>query len=316
MLQALLGGWLLLPGASRSEAQPLPQGSASSRLGPAVVAGQPTRPSAEELTEPAPLTAREPDHLPIRLLPGPRRSEELLQLAVSAAANAIPIRATVWHQAGIISPVSTDRRGWAVWVRSSDTAPQLVAPLSFVVGAQELRVDDPAGSGGGGCSLQVVRHDAHLGLVRLAFAQPAASRGGAGCRTAPVPRGMQLLPWRDGLPGSGKPETLPLEIFLLPLANDPVRNVLPAALLGPGPEEEAFYLLHDAPWAASAPLIDDRGKLVALTSGPSLLRPGAGLAIGSRAVAEFLSGRGMDGHLPRTPVGQGPSWPPASPLLP
>lgn len=246
-------------------------------------------------------------------LPGPIVDRVLVELTRQLAVSVLPVRAVAPSQSGITLPVTADRRGWAVWLRSRSGDGAWLLPLSFLAGAQALVVDHGEGAG---CPLRVGRQDAELGLVQIELAghAGAGSEPGRACRVEPPRTGLELHPWTDGLPGSGTASTLPLRSFVLPPPGDPVHRVVPVSLYGAAADAEAFFLLHGARGTGAAPIIDDRGRLVALACGPSFTRLDAGLAIGSRALAEFVDGRPALGSRPWVPTGQEPSWPP-KPLL-
>ena len=239
-------------------------------------------------------------------LPAPLERAALQALTDRLAAGTYPVEAVFAPPPpGITLLVKPERRGVAVLLEVPEQSPRWLLPSAFFLGTRRVEWHAP---GHARCPVRVLRRDNDLGLTEL------AAPGESGC--AP-PSERKPLPLRD--PGSlrvtvrspGDTLSSPLaETFLPPLPGVPTPLASPVSLRGPAGGAEAFYLLHGAPSALSAPIVDRHAAVVALTCGASWTSPGAGVAIGGHALREFVVGRRFEGHRPRPLPTWRPSWPP------
>ncbi len=232
----------------------------------------------------------------------------LEDLTRRVARSVVPLRAQVAVPSFVRYPVSPARLGLATLVQGDAGPPRWLVAEDFVGGADTLQFE-PAGQAP--CPARVLRADSDLGLVALAPVDPGA------CTLPPDAAALQLLP---ALPRSGEDGGSTLDAallwprtFLPPLPSEALQRVESVGVFGPAPETEAFFVLHSAVHAGGRPLVDDQARVVGLTCRPSLLRPGAGLALPAPVLREFLAERSMEGLRPHRPETTLPTWPPRHP---
>ena len=244
-------------------------------------------------------------------LPAPLERKELQALAARLAVGTYPVRAVFAPPPpGITLLVPRERRGLAVALLVEGERPQWLLPAAFRGGALRVEWTPPEGPP---CPVHILRRDDELGLLRLAPPEESPC-------AAPSAPSLRPLPLLD--PGPVKVTVRSLtdlgreaivETFLPPLPGAALPLATPVALLGPGSGAVGFYLLHGAPGAFAAPIVDRQARLVAIACGASWTSPGAGVSIGAHALREFVVGRPAEGLRPHPLPTWRPSWPPATP---